>query len=166
MKKSDLNRRQLLVSSTAAALAATTQQAFAQSPEVYMDDGGLFGSPWDYAIGGHDTVAFFHLASGASPVDGVDDFVTQYKGVSWRFASQENLDLFVTNPDRYEPKYGGYCAWAMARSKFAKGDPKVWYVHDGSLYLNVNRGIQRKWLKNIDADIAAANAVWPGILAG
>ncbi len=138
--------------------------AQARAPEIYMDKGGVFSAAWDYAVGGYDVVAYFELAEGDAPVAGADAYVTDYKGAQWRFASAENLARFKANPDRYRPQYGGYCAWAMAQDKFAKGDPKVWYVYEGKLYLNVSQRYKREWLANIDRDIARANANWPKIL--
>ncbi len=138
--------------------------AQARAPEIYMDKGGVFSAAWDYAVGGYDVVAYFELDQGAAPVAGVDAYVADYKGVQWRFASAENLARFKANPDQYRPQYGGYCAWAMARDKFARGDPKTWYVYEGKLFLNISRRYKREWLANIDRDIARANANWPGIL--
>ena len=137
-----------------------------RAPEIYIDDGGLFSSAWDYAAGGYDVVAYFGLSADAEPVEGDDAFVTDYKGVAWRFSSEENLEKFVANPDAYRPQYGGYCAWAMARNMLAKGDPEVWYVYEGKLYLNVSKRYKRKWLKDIGDEIVRASAIWPGILNG
>ncbi|MFQ5564596.1 MAG: YHS domain-containing (seleno)protein [Parvularculaceae bacterium] len=152
-----------LIAAFAAALVAIAP-ALARAPEIYMNDGGLFGAPWEYAVNGYDVVAYFDLAEGAPPVEGADLFVTEYKGVKWRFANAENLAAFKANPDRYRPQYGGYCAWAIANDSLAKGDPKVWYVYEGKLYLNVNRRIQRDWLSDIPDFIARAESNWPGIL--
>jgi YHS domain-containing protein len=138
--------------------------AHARAPEIYLDKGGAFRAGWDYAVGGNDVVAYFDLNEGDAPVAGVDAYVADYKGVQWRFASAENLAKFKANPDQYSPQYGGYCSWAMAREKFAKGDPKVWYVYEGKLFLNVSQRYKREWLANIDRDIARANANWPKIL--
>lgn len=138
--------------------------AQARAPEIYMDKGGVFSAAWDYAVGGYDVVAYFELDQGDAPVAGADAYVANYKGARWRFASQENLAKFKANPDQYRPQYGGYCSWAMARDKLAKGDPKVWYVYEGKLFLNISPRYKREWLANIDRDIARANANWPKIL--
>ena len=137
----------------------------ASAQEIYMDDGGLLGSPWGYALDGYDAVGYYGLEQGAPPVKGNAKFATIYKDVTWIFSSQENLDAFTADPARYSPEYGNYCAWAMARGKLAKGNPEVWYVYEGKLYLNITARYQRKWLANIDDDIARANANWPAILS-
>lgn len=151
-----------------AALTALAIFAFgaaeAKSPEIFMDEGGVFSKAWDYALDGYDAVAYFDLEKDAPPVAGLDEYSTEYKGVKWRFSSEENLQKFVADPDAYRPQYGGYCAWAMARDKLAKGDPEVWYVYEGKLYLNISKSIQRKWLSDIDDEIKRADANWPGVL--
>lgn len=135
--------------------------AQAAKPEVYMDGGGLFGTAWTHAVGGYDTVAYF---TEGKPVQGKDEFTTEYKGVNWRFASQENLDKFKANPDQYRPQYGGYCAYAVANGGTAKGEPEVWHIHEGKLYLNVSKSVQRRWLKDVPGYITKANTNWPGVL--
>lgn len=157
-----MNRRAVIAGVALTAIGVTSAQA--KAPEIYLDKGGVFRAGWSHAVGGYDVVAYFDLAEGAEPVAGQDEFTTEYKGVSWRFSSQENLETFVADPDRYRPQYGGYCAWAMARDKLARGAPDVWYVHDGKLYLNVSSRYQREWLEKIERDIARANTHWPDIL--
>ncbi len=163
MNTGQLGRRAILLSIfgfTIAGLAA----AQARAPEIYLDKGGVLSAGWDYAVGGMDVVAYFDLEEGAAPVVGSDDFVTTYKGVIWRFSTAENLAKFNADPDRYRPQFGGYCAWAMARNKLARGAPKIWYVYEEKLYLNVSPRYKREWLDNVDRDIARANNNWPDIL--
>ena len=162
MLTAKINRRAMLGGLTIALVGAAPARA--KAPEIYMDKGGVFGSGWDYAVGGNDVVAYFDLAEGDAPVAGLDRYTTDYKGVSWRFVSQENLDKFLADPDRYRPQFGGYCAWAMARNKLARGAPDVWYVYGGKLYLNVSPRYKREWLAHIDRDISRGEANWPGIL--
>lgn len=128
--------------------------AFAGEPEIYTGRNGL-------AVGGYDTVAYFQAGE---PVKGSADFTLDYKGATWRFSSQENLATFKGDPQAFAPRYGGYCAWAVAMGKLVKGNPKYWHIHEGALYLNVNRGTQKKWLKDILGFIAKADNLWPEIL--
>jgi YHS domain-containing protein len=142
-----------------AALITLTAPALAAKPEIYLKKG------WQYAIGGADAVAYQSLAPGAAPVQGSDQFTVAYKGATWRFASAANRDAFAANPVKYAPQYGGYCAWALARNKLAAGDPAVWFVKNGKVYLNINKSIQKQWLANIDRDIANGDRNWPGVLS-
>ena len=46
----------------------------------------------------------------------------------------------------------------------AKGDPMVWKIVDGKLYLNCRPEIMREWEKDIPGHIEKANKNWPGVL--
>lgn len=129
--------------------------AFARDAEVYT---GTFSS---LAVGGYDAVAYFKMGK---PVQGNAQFETAYKGATWRFASRENLDAFRSNPEAYAPQYGGYCAWAVAQGYTASGDPQVWTIVGGKLYLNYDRSVQAKWEKDIPGFIAKGDRNWPGVL--
>ena len=83
-----------------------------------------------------------------------------YNGAEFRFASQENLDLFLSAPETYAPQYGGYCAWAIADGNYAKGSAKHWAIVDGKLYLNYNKSIQKKWNKDRPGFIKRGDAQW------
>ena len=113
------------------------------------------------AVGGYDAVAYF---TEGRPVEGQSEFMTEWKGAEWHFASQENLDAFVADPEAYAPQYGGYCAWAVAQGKTAAGDPEQWEIVDGRLFLNYNRKIQERWLADRDAFITQADSNWPKVI--
>ncbi len=128
--------------------------AVAQS-EIYKNWRGI-------AIKGFDPVAFHREGK---PVKGSGDFEIKWKDARWRFASAENRDLFEADPDKYAPRYGGYCAWAVSEGYTAGVDPKnAWSVVDGRLYLNYNAEIKQRWEEDIPGHIKKANANWPGVL--
>jgi YHS domain-containing protein len=106
-------------------------------------------------------VAYF--AKG-EPVKGSKEFSTEYLGATFQFASVANRDAFLADPAAYAPQYGGYCAWAMADGKYAKGDAKYWKIVDGKLYLNYNDDIQARWQDDIPGFIAQGDERWPKIL--
>jgi YHS domain-containing protein len=113
------------------------------------------------ALKGYDPVAYFTLGN---PRMGSNEFEHDWKGSKWQFVSAENRKLFKRNPEKYAPRYGGYCAWAAAQGYTAEGDPEVWRIVDGKLYLNFNRAVQEKWFKDIPGFIKKADKNWPGIL--
>ncbi len=120
-----------------------------------------FGS--SKALSGYDPVAYF--LDGA-PKKGSKKFRFEYKGADWYFSSKKNLELFIAEPSRYEPQYGGHCAWAVgANSARAPGDPKQWKIVDEKLYLNYNRRVQERWLKDIPGFIKKGDENWPKLLA-
>jgi YHS domain-containing protein len=113
------------------------------------------------ALGGYDAVAYFEEGR---PVEGSEDLTTEWHGATWRFSSPENLAAFQANPSDYAPQYGGYCAYAVAKGGTAPGDPLVWRIVEGKLYLNLNEEIGLRWAQDIPGYIAKAEAKWPGVL--
>jgi YHS domain-containing protein len=114
------------------------------------------------AVGGYDAVAYF---KDGKPVEGKADIVLQHEGATWRFATAANRDAFKAEPTKYAPQYGGYCAYGAAKGAAVKGDPLLWRIVNGKLYLNFNQDVQTKWNADIPGFIAQADANWPKPLA-
>jgi hypothetical protein len=139
----------LLIGATAIALAAAGRQ-----PAVNVSKSGL-------AVDGYDVVAY---VTDGRPVAGSPQFETKWNGVLWRFASAMHRDTFLKDPERYAPQFGGYCAYAVSQGHTANGDPQVWKIVDGRLYLNYSTSVQRTWQKDIPGYIAKARGNWPAVL--
>ena len=112
------------------------------------------------AVQGYDVVSYH---TGKRPVRGNGNFVTTHKGATYQFSSKANLDQFERNPEKYVPAYGGYCAFGVSVGKKFIGDPEVWRIVDGTLYLNLDAGIQDEWLKDVPGRIKTADAKWKKI---
>lgn len=123
---------------------------------------GVVNTTDGVAIRGYDPVAYFTLGE---PTEGNELHTYEWDGAEWRFASAEHRDRFAENPEAYAPRYGGYCAYAASRNEIADGDPELWTVEDGRLYLNLNTRFQRRFLESLTASITAADANWPGLRA-
>ena len=149
-----LSRRTFLIAAAAAPVAgAMAKPALADTPEIY--------APKGIALKGYDPVAYFKEAT---DVKGDPAIATSWKGAEWHFASAENLADFAADPDRFAPQYGGWCAYAVANGYTAKTDADAWTIHNGKLYLNFNKSIRRKWLRDVDGFIARGDANWPNVL--
>ena len=144
-------RTLFLAAFVAAAPVAVIAPAASAEPPIYT---GTFSNT---AIQGYDPVAYF---SEGKPVKGSKDYTTEYMGAEFRFASAANRDAFLADPAAYAPQYGGYCAWAMADGKYAKGDADHWKIVDGKLYLNYNASIAKKWNADIPGFIEKADEHW------
>ena len=127
--------------------------ALAQKPPVFSDRDG--------AIRGYDPVAYFDQRG---PVKGSQQFSHPWRGATWYFASAENRDKFAAEPERYAPRYGGYCAYAVSQGYTADIDPSAWSVVDGRLYLNYSLGVRERWRKDIPGYIRKADENWPAVL--
>lgn len=114
------------------------------------------------AIKGYDTVAYF---TEGKPVEGSAEYSHKYKGANWLFSSQENLDIFKAAPEKYEPQYGGYCAYAVSQNQTASIKPELFTIEGGKLYLNYSKSINSKWLKDKTEYIKSADENWPSLLA-
>ena len=88
------------------------------------------------AIKGYDPVAYF---ADRKPVKGSREFEYFWMGAKWRFSTAGHKDLFIKDPDKYAPKYGGYCAYAVSQGTTADIDPDAWKIVDGRLYLNLSK---------------------------
>lgn len=113
------------------------------------------------AVGGYDVTAYF---TDGKPVKGSKAFSAEYMGANWHFASAANRDKFTADPVQYAPQYGGYCAWAVAQGDTASGDPQLWTLVDGKLYLNYNKKINNQWRADKENLIIAGDKNWPGVL--
>lgn len=109
------------------------------------------------AAKGYDVVAYFTLGQ---PTEGLPAHEHQWREAIWRFASAEHLAAFRTDPERYAPQYGGYCAWAMADGRKADIDPTAWRIVEGRLYLNYDADIQARWEADLPGFIARADEQW------
>lgn len=152
-----LSRRKLVALTLVAAAAGLGYVNLGRlmKPEVFT---GLVPG---VALGGYDAVSYF---AEAAPRPGREDLTLLHAGVVWRFASEANRDIFRADPARYAPRYGGYCAYAVAGGGAAGADPRFWRIVDGRLYLNASRRVHEKWERNPAGYIAKADANWPRVL--
>jgi YHS domain-containing protein len=113
------------------------------------------------ALSGYDPVAYH---KDARAVKGSTQLTATYKGIIYRFASAANRDLFLKNPARYEPAYGGWCAYAMgATGEKVEVDPETFEVRDGRLYLfyhSLFNNTLPKWQKDEPNLQRKADANW------
>jgi YHS domain-containing protein len=151
-----MNRRKFAIAAVALPLmSALSVPALAGKPEIFT---GLVKGK---GAAGYDVVAYF---TDGMPVEGKAEFSTQWKGATWQFASAEHLDKFKANPEMYAPQFGGYCAYGVAQGALVKGEPDLWKIVDGRLYLNYSSSVQSAWEKDIPGYIDTADKKWPTIL--
>ena len=96
---------------------------------------------------GFDVVAYFP-EFGGKPTQGLDEFALDYKGLTYKFSSQETLDEFLTNPDRYEPAHGGFCSYAMALGSSGVDINPRSFIVTGDRLLLFAPGTKSRWLQN------------------
>jgi YHS domain-containing protein len=126
--------------------------SFAQTSEVFSNESG--------AIKGYDPVAFF---VDSKAVKGLKEFTYEWNGATWHFATKKNNDLFVANPEKYAPQYGGYCAYGTADGHKAPTETDTWTIVDNKLYFNYNQKVKTLWNKDQAGYIKKADEQWPKI---
>jgi len=154
-----------LISSALLLFASTLSLvAFAAEPINTLEKQGLISGyePTGLAIRGYDTVAYF---TQGKPVEGSEEFATEWQGATWQFSSQEHLDLFTATPEAYAPQYGGYCAYGVAKDGLVKIEPENFSIIDDKLYLNFNDKVQGLWEADIAGFISTADSKFEALLA-
>lgn len=130
------------------------QSADARKMQFNLEKPGL-------ATGGYDPVAYF-VSNNA--VEGRKDISTMYEGVTYRFSSLQNKEAFKANPGKYEPQYGGWCAYAMgSKGEKVEVDPGTFKVTDSKLYLFYNKYFNntlKSWNKDESHLKASADKNW------
>jgi YHS domain-containing protein len=149
-----MNRRRLMMASLALLVAG---EAMMRMTSV---SAGEFFEAEGLALRGYDPVAYF---TEGRPVAGSLAFVASYRGSSFRFASEANRKLFLGDPERYAPQYGGFCAFGTAGGYKAAIDPNAFTIVDGKLYLNYSPAVQTRWRADRKDYIAKADGNWPAV---
>ena len=94
-----------------------------------------FNLSHDVALDGYDPVSYFDN----KPEEGDEGIATTHQGVTYYFINRGNLSKFKLNPEKYEPAYGGWCAYAMGETgEKVKVDPETFKVINGKVYLFYN----------------------------
>lgn len=131
--------------------------AQAQTEEVRKKH---FNIKKNVALEGYDPVSYFE----GKPKEGDSKFLYTVKGVSYRFNSAANLAKFKAAPEKFEPAYGGWCAYAMGETgEKVKIDPETFKIVEGKLYLFYNfwgNNTLEDWNKNEKMLKAKADQNW------
>lgn len=112
------------------------------------------------ALDGYDTTAYWLIGAA---LKSTGDYSVDWHGARWMFDSQDAADLFAENPDAFAPQFGGHCTRAMSFGKVVNGDPEVWRMYQGKLYLFAKPVGGEKFDEGQDAMIAQAQTHWDGL---
>ena len=113
------------------------------------------------ALEGYCPVAYFAVNK---PVKGKPEHASTHNGVTYHFVSAEAKQAFDTNPEKYIPAYGGWCAFGMTVQDKFPVDPRNFKIVDGQLMLFLkNKNVDARDLWNqgdTKTLVAKANAHW------
>lgn len=113
-------------------------------------------------LDGFDPVSFFQSES---PLNGSPMIRASHAGATYLFATEQNKTTFLTNPDRFVPQYGGFCAYGVSINILLPVDITTAQVRNDKLYLNVNSDILEKFNADFVGSVERANANWPGLFS-
>ncbi len=117
------------------------------------------------ALSGYDPVSYFVN----KPVEGKKEFAYSYKGVTYYFLNEKSQAVFKANPEKFEPQYGGWCAYALAREnpQLMEADPLTYKITNDKLYVFYNAfGVNtlKKWIKKEPEMKSTADKNWDKII--
>ncbi len=113
------------------------------------------------AIQGYDPVAFF---TQNKPVKGNAQFQSHYKGANYYFVSADDKAAFDANPTKYEPQFGGFCAYGVSVGKVFPIKVETFQIVNGRLLLQYDLDVKDKFNKDQAGNLDKADKNWPGIV--
>lgn len=66
--------------------------------------------------------------------------------------------MFIKNPAKYLPRFGGFCPVNLRQGTAEKGDPKEFVVHDGRLYICASASAHKTFTDDPEAIIDKAES--------
>ncbi len=93
---------------------------------------GTTGYALDRAIEGYSPVSYFteNIAERGS-----SDYQHQYKGAVYYFTSNEQLEMFKVQPEKYVPHFGAFCPYSLTLGRQQSIDPTNFKIVGGFLLL-------------------------------
>jgi len=113
------------------------------------------------AIKGYDPVAYF---TDKKAVKGNAQLQSNVGGVIYYFASAENKAAFDADAAKYQPQFGGFCAWAVSRGYTAPIDPNAFQIVNGRLLLQYSLKVRTDFSADTEGNLKKADANWPSIV--
>ena len=111
-------------------------------------------------LDGYDPVAFY---TDNKPVQGDEKYQFNYQDAIYYFASQEHLDFFKTNPEKYKPQFGGWCAYAVSLGRIAPIIINTFSIVDDRLVIQHNERAVKGWNKDVTGNLSKADKYWPAV---
>lgn len=98
------------------------------------------------ALQGYSPVSYLDLGLAQQ---GNKSYKSEYNKVAYYFTSAEQKEIFDKNPAKYQPQYGGFCAFGTYVGAKFRVDPNKFIVKDGRYYLflnNVELDAKQLWI--------------------
>jgi YHS domain-containing protein len=115
------------------------------------------------ALQGHDPLSVYD----GNATMGNENFTATYKDAIYQFTSLENKKTFDTTPEKYAPKYGGFCSIAISEGSLVPANPNSALIQDGDLhvfYKDEEEDTQEEWNENPTENKNRAETEWMKII--
>ncbi|MBA2743105.1 MAG: hypothetical protein H0U43_02130 [Chthoniobacterales bacterium] len=110
------------------------------------------------ALQGYDPVAFF---TEGKPVLGDEKFHSAYHDATYRFASAEHQAMFEKEPAKYEPQFGGYCAYGVAKGHLSPVKIEAFQIVNGRLLMQYDSSVKDAFNEDQGGNLQMAEKTWP-----
>jgi len=115
------------------------------------------------ALKGYDAVSVYN--GNATP--GKENISSDYEGAIYQFTSSENKTTFDSAPEKYAPKYGGYCSIAISEGSLVEANPLSALIQDAELhvfYKDEAEDTQDEWKENPVENKKRAEIEWEKLI--
>lgn len=135
-------------------LAAFASFALAE-PQPNVDQSGV-------GLQGYDPVAFF---TDGKPVIGREEFHSSFHGVTYRFTSAEHQAMFEKDSSKYEPQFGGYCAYGVTKGHLSPVKIDAFQIVNGRLLMQYDSEVKKAFNEDQHGNLETADKNWPTLSA-
>jgi YHS domain-containing protein len=111
---------------------------------------------------GFDPVSIFPEGGGRSEA-GHANLTVVHRGVIYRFTNETNRQTFAAAPEKYEPTYGGWCAYAMASGTKVDIDTRYFTLQGNRAHYFVSSRAKRNFDEDISGHETRADGHWRAI---
>jgi hypothetical protein len=148
--------------------AAALGAALATASAGTLFAGEAYTAANGFAVSGYDVVAYWDMADRQgglgqpqpAALPGRNDITARHDGATYAFASESNRDRFLADPEAFLPEYDGHCAYGVAKGGKVPGNPNLWRIVDGKLYLNITANVVTFWEEDIPGNLQLSEANW------
>ncbi len=139
------------------------------SDDTRLKDVVEYNLEGNLGLKGYDPVSYFP-EGGGEPLEGSSEYSVDFGGVTYNFANEANMTLFINavatdkNNVKYEPTYGGWCAYVMGlNGGKVDVDPETYDFTGDRLHLFA-KGALEPWLADKESLEKSADRRWSRIL--
>ena len=134
-------------------------QAFADVPVHEDRNEAEYNNQYGVVLNGYDPVSYFS-EGGGMPLKGETTIAFNYGTRMYYFASEANLNTFKSNPLKYEPSYGSWCAYAMSQGSKVEINPMIFTVNGNRLHFFISKSAKKSFDKDVTGHEKDADQVW------